>query len=74
MDRLFASHTRFKMSNYGDSGTEFRGILQETFGDTNPYEPYHLRAWVTFPDGNFYIRNDIMKDAPSTVSFLLLKT
>ena len=74
MERLFASHTNFKYGRYDDSGIELRRILQEAFGDTHPYEPYHLRTWITFPDGNFYIRNDLIDDAPSFVTFLLLKT
>ena len=74
MERLFASHTGFKYERYDESGTVLRSTLREAFGDTHYYEPFHLRAWITFPDGNFYIRNDILNDAPSIISFLLLKT
>ena len=71
---LSTTHTNFKLQSSDDLNNDLRRVLRETFGDNDPYESMHTRAWITFPRGDIYIRKDLVDDAPSILTFLMLKT
>ena len=69
---LGTTHVEYKIS----TGHLYQVVeaCRKTMGDNNPYQPYHLRPWVSSPGGGLYIRRDVISETPSLLTFLLLKT